>query len=68
MPYKIVKRGSGYKVCKKTGSKCFSKKPLSKKKANAQRAAIAINTRESTNYFIQLIESTLRDDLQTTDL
>jgi DNA polymerase I-like protein with 3'-5' exonuclease and polymerase domains len=42
MPYKIKKINGGYKVCKTTG-KCFSKKPLSKKKAVAQRAAIAIN-------------------------
>ncbi len=54
MPYKIRKKGSGYKVCKTTG-KCFSKKPLSKKKAIAQRAAIQINA--SVNYFENLIES-----------
>ena len=47
MPYKIKKSKSGYKVCKKKGGKCFSKKPLSKKRAQAQRAAIAINTHES---------------------
>jgi hypothetical protein len=56
MPYKIRKKGSGYKVCKTTG-KCFSKKPLSKKGAIAQRAAIQINS--NTNYFSKLIESVL---------
>ena len=56
MPYKIRKKGSGYKVCKTTG-KCFSKKPLSKKRAIAQRAAIQINS--NTNYFSKLIESVL---------
>lgn len=56
MPYKIRKKGSGFKVCKTTG-KCFSKKPLSKKKAIAQRAAIQINA--SVNYFESLIESFL---------
>jgi hypothetical protein len=60
MPYKIRKRGSGYKVCKTTG-KCFSKKPLSKKRAIAQRAAIQINS--STNYFESLIESILYEQL-----
>jgi len=43
MPYKIKKSGSGYKVCKKVGSKCFSKKPLSKKKAQAQMRAIGMH-------------------------
>lgn len=56
MPYKIRKKGSGYKVCKTTG-KCFSKKPLSKKRAIAQRAAIQINS--NTNYFSKLIQSVL---------
>jgi hypothetical protein len=56
MPYKIRKKGSGYKVCKTSG-KCFSRKPLSKKRAIAQRAAIQINS--STNYFSKLIESVL---------
>lgn len=44
MPYKIKKVNGGYKVCKKRGSKCFSKKPFpTKKKAIAQMAAIRIN-------------------------
>jgi hypothetical protein len=60
MPYNIVKKGSGYKVCKPSG-KCFSKKKMTKKKANAQRAAIVLNTKynESKNYFENLIESNL---------
>lgn len=60
MPYKIRKKGSGFKVCKTTG-KCFSKKPLSKKRAIAQRAAIQINS--SVNYFESLIESVLYEQL-----
>ena len=60
MPYNIVKKGSGYKVCKPSG-KCFSKKKLSKKTAQKQRAAIAIHSHESVNYFEQLIESTLNE-------
>lgn len=44
MPYKIKKSGKGYKVCKKFGkAKCFSKKPLSKKKAKAQMRAIGMH-------------------------
>lgn len=43
MPYKISKKGSGYKVCKKNGGKCFSKKPMSKEKAKAQMKAIHAN-------------------------
>ena len=60
MPYKIRKKGSGYKVCKPSG-KCFSKKPMSKEKAQKQRAAIQINAKESTNYFERLIESVLHE-------
>lgn len=60
MPYNIVKKGSGYKVCKPSG-KCFSKKKLTKKMAKKQQAAISINARESTNYFESLIESLLNE-------
>jgi hypothetical protein len=60
MPYIIKKVGKGYKVCKKTG-KCFSKKPLSHKKAEAQRAAIAIHTHESKNSLSSLIEKVLNN-------
>ena len=61
MPYKIRKKGSGYKVCKPSG-KCFSKKPLSKKKATAQMAAIQISKyKESTNFFQNLIEKYLNE-------
>jgi hypothetical protein len=49
MPYKIKKSGSGYKVCKKKGGKCFSKKKLSKSRAKAQLRAILVNTHESIN-------------------
>lgn len=44
MPYKIRRKGKGYKVCKKNGSKCFSKKPVGRKKAQKQLAAMVINT------------------------
>jgi len=44
VPYKIKKSNNGYKVCKKfEKSKCFSKKPLSKKKATAQMRAIGMH-------------------------
>jgi hypothetical protein len=43
MPYEIRKSGSGYKVCKKDGEKCFSKNPISKEKAKAQMAALYAN-------------------------
>lgn len=56
MPYKLRKRGRGYKVCKPSG-KCFSKKPLPKKRAMAQMAAIRIN--EDVNIFESLIYSAL---------
>lgn len=40
MPYKVYKKGSGYKTCKKGGKKCFSKKPMPKEKAEAQMKAL----------------------------
>lgn len=43
MPYVVKKSGSGYKVFKKGSSKSFSKKPLSKAKAEAQQKALYAN-------------------------
>ena len=43
MPYNIIKSGEGYKVQKGTTGQTFSKKPLTKAKAVAQRAAIGIS-------------------------
>jgi hypothetical protein len=40
MPYNVKKSGSGYKVFKKGTKKCFSKKPLTKKKAEDQMKAL----------------------------
>ncbi len=42
-PYKIKEVGSGYKVCKTRGKKCFSKKPLTKKTAEKQKTAIILS-------------------------
>jgi hypothetical protein len=47
MPYDLRKFKGGYKVCKKNGSKCFSKKPMPKARAERQIAALHINTNES---------------------
>lgn len=50
MPYTLKKIKGGYKVCKKRGSKCFSKKPFrTKKEAIAQMAAIRINETSKIN-------------------
>ena len=43
MPYNIKKIGKGYKVFKKGTSKSFSKKPLTKKKAEDQMKALYAN-------------------------
>ena len=54
MPYNIVKSGQGYKVQKATTGETFSKKPLPKARAIAQRQAIAISEvqkKELTAYF-----------------
>jgi len=41
MPYVVLKKGPGYKVCKKSDkSVCFSKKPLPKERAEDQRKAM----------------------------
>jgi len=47
MPYKIKKRGKGYKVTTPNHPQGFSKKPLSKKRAKKQLAAIHMNSTES---------------------
>ncbi len=60
MPYKIKKVKSGFKVCLKSNpSKCFSKKPLTSKKAKAQLAAIGMHTHESVINFEELVEEAL---------
>ena len=43
MPYKLKKVEGGFKVAKKSDSKTFSKKPLTKAKAEAQKTAIEIS-------------------------
>jgi hypothetical protein len=48
MPYELKKTNSGFKVCKKNSTKCFSKKPLPRKRALKQLAALHIATKEST--------------------
>lgn len=58
MPYKLKKMNSGYKVCKKSDkSKCFSKKPLSKDKAQSQMKAILANEIFSFNEYVSLNEA-----------
>lgn len=54
MPYFQKKVKGGYKVCKKTNpKKCFSKKPLSKRRVKAQMYAMIKN--ESTGINLQQI-------------
>jgi len=43
MPYKVKRSGKGYKVFKKDTTKSYSKKPLPKKKAEAQMRALYAN-------------------------
>jgi hypothetical protein len=46
MPYTVKPVDDGYKVCKRDEpDKCFSKKPLPKKRAEAQLKAIAMSER-----------------------
>jgi hypothetical protein len=46
MPYEIRHVPGGYLVCDK--KKCFSKNPLTKKKAQKQRVAIALSESRKT--------------------
>lgn len=46
MPYKIVGQDGGFRVCDKT--RCFSKHPLTKKKAKSQRISIALSESKMT--------------------
>ena len=47
MPYQIKPVKGGFKVCKKDNpNKCFSKKPLTKKRAVKQVQAIIINEKK----------------------
>lgn len=55
MPYKIVGETGGFRVCDE--KKCFSKHPLTKRKAKKQRIAIALSESKKTgnpvaNYFV----------------
>lgn len=48
MPYAVVPVGSGYKVMSPDG-RTFSRKPLSKKRAEKQRVAIALSEARKTH-------------------
>lgn len=56
MPYEIKHVKGGYLVCDKT--RCFSSRPLTKKKAEKQRIAIALSEHKKNpevpmkNYFV----------------
>src|SRR3990167_5475987 len=60
MPYELQKVDGGYKVGKRDGSKKFSKKPLSKKKAVAQQRAMYANESKGKTDM-----TTLQESLQT---
>lgn len=47
MPWNIAKSGSGYKVRNKETGKTYSKKPMTKSKAQKQLAAMYANYNES---------------------
>ena len=47
MPYRIVGQDGGFRVC--DDKKCFSKHPLTKKKATSQRIAIALTESKKTH-------------------
>lgn len=56
MPYFLKKVAGGFKVC--DTNRCFSKKPLSMKRASAQRVAIALsehsrNPTHPINYYFK---------------
>ena len=55
MPWHVVKSGNGYKVKNKKTGKTYSKKPMSKKKAEAQLKAIYVNTNEALDRALDAI-------------
>jgi hypothetical protein len=46
MPYNVVKSGKGFKVQKKGTTKTYSKKPMTKKKAQAQMRAMGMSKKK----------------------
>lgn len=63
MPYEVVKSGSGYKVKNKDTGETYSKEPMSKEKAEAQKRAMYANTNESkeTHPLLRNIDKRLDD-------
>ena len=59
MPYKVVKSGSGYKVKNKDTGKTYSKKPIPKKRADAQLRALYASS-ESESPLIKKIDDRLK--------
>lgn len=63
MPYEFKSYGKGKaKVCKKNSSKCFSKKPLPKARAEAQMKALHANVQESLNECWEYKNTVVTDD------
>lgn len=60
MPYKIKKKGSGYRVTSPNHPHGFSKHSMTKKRAKKQLAAIMANTNESGQVVLQDINLELR--------
>ena len=62
MPYAVYSKDGGFKACKKGATKCFSKKPLPKARAEAQVKALyaSENVKESLQFeslFAKFIQS-----------
>jgi hypothetical protein len=59
MPWSVVKSGSGYKVRNKDTGKTYSKKSMTKEKANRQLRALYANVKESRSHFDKLLQEAL---------
>jgi hypothetical protein len=65
MPFKVTKRGGGYKVCKPSG-KCYSKKTMSKQQAERQQRAMYANYQPThKESFDQVVNSLLKEFMNT---
>jgi len=61
MPYHVTSKDGGFKVTSKNHPEGFSKRPMSKKRARAQQAAIYANADPTKESFSRKLDSVLEN-------